>query len=58
MPAQLELLRSLIQTSPTGYVLPPLATVTLLEVHAVGEWCFKGVPIWRRCYSVRVSAPY
>ena len=32
------LLRSLIQTSPTGFALPPLARVTLVDVRAPGEW--------------------
>ena len=53
------LLRSLIQTSPTGFALPPLARVTLVDVRAPGEWASPdGKAVSRTCFVCRVCYPY
>lgn len=48
-------LLGLVQTSPTGYQLPPLATVTLEGVEQPGAWEVNGCVVWRRLFTVRVS---
>lgn len=54
-----DTLRTLVQTSPIGYALPPLARVTLVGVLAAGEWrAPDGQQMWRQCFCVRVSAAY
>lgn len=53
-------LHTLLQTSPIGFALPPLATITLVATHEPGEW-HNGQPggaIWRRCFCVKVSVPF
>ena len=53
------LLRSLIQTSPTGFTLPPLARVTLVGVRQPGEWLAPdGKAVGRICFVVRVCYAY
>ena len=53
------LLRSLIQTSPTGFALPPLARVTLVDVRGPGEWASPdGKAVSRTCFVCRVCYPY
>ena len=58
--------RSLIETDDGVYRLPPFATVTLLAVHAPGEWAVQGPYVsealraedrivQRRCFEVSVA---
>ena len=62
-------LRTLLQTSPIGYALPPLATVTLKAILEPGTFsltpcsmhteCQSGVGVdRRRFFCVHVSLPY
>ena len=47
------------QTSPTGFALPPLARVTLVDVRAPGEWASPdGKAVSRTCFVCRVCYPY
>ena len=51
-------LRTLLQTSPTSFALPPLVTVTLVACLEPGEWDVGEGAIWQRCMCVRVAAAY
>jgi len=54
-----EALRTLLQTSPIGFALPPLATIKLVAIHEPGEWHVgQREPIWRRCFCVTVHVAY
>mmetsp|Transcript_10533 Transcript_10533/g.30544 ORF Transcript_10533/g.30544 Transcript_10533/m.30544 type:complete len:339 (+) Transcript_10533:48-1064(+) len=46
---------ALVQTTPTGFSLPPLARVTLVSVLEAGEWAANGHRVCQRCYTVSVS---
>jgi hypothetical protein len=51
-------LRTLIQTSPIGFALPPLARVRLVAMHDPGEWRDDTGPVWRRTFCVTVGCDY
>mmetsp|Transcript_21572 Transcript_21572/g.35606 ORF Transcript_21572/g.35606 Transcript_21572/m.35606 type:complete len:457 (+) Transcript_21572:39-1409(+) len=51
-------LRSLVQTSPTCYELPPLATLTLERIQQPGQWQACGGTMWRKCFVVSMCMPY
>lgn len=51
-------LRTLVQTSPIGFALPPIATITLVAVHEPGTWQSDGQVMWRRRFCVRMRCPY
>jgi len=51
-------LRTLLQTSPTSFALPPLAAITLIACLDPGEWDVGEGPIWQRCLCVRVAVAY
>ena len=53
-----DCLRTLIQTSPISYALPPLSRVTLVAMHGPGELHHCSNPLWRRTFCVTVSAEY
>ena len=46
---------SLVQTTPTGYSLPPLSTLTLVALHEAGSWTANGHVVQQRCYVVRCT---
>ena len=46
---------SLIQTSHSGFSLPPLARVTLLDVKPPGTWTANGHCVQQLCFVVRCS---
>jgi hypothetical protein len=52
------MLRTLIQTSPTGYALPPLVDVEVEAIHESGSWLVLGMPVRRKVFIVTVSMPY
>uniref|UniRef100_A0A7S2MEP6 RING-type E3 ubiquitin transferase n=1 Tax=Haptolina brevifila TaxID=156173 RepID=A0A7S2MEP6_9EUKA len=63
-----DVLRTFIQTSPIGYALPPLATITLLAILEPGTFALTpcctrtepepgGLVDRRRCFCVSVSVP-
>lgn len=54
-PSNAVALRSLVQSTPTGFDLPPLATVELVHVAAPGEWRANGRRIRQRCFTVHVE---
>lgn len=56
--SQGDALRTLMQTSPIGYALPPLAEITLVAVHRPGEWRHGDMTVWRHCFCVTVRAFY
>lgn len=52
-------LRTLLQTSPIGYALMPLATIELVVIHEPDTWhAGNGEPVPRRCFCVRVRVDY
>ena len=53
-----DCLRTLVQTSPISYALPPLSRVTLVAMHGPGELHHCSNPLWRRTFCVTVSAEY
>ena len=50
-----EPLRTLIQTSPIGFALPPLVTVRLVSAHEPGAWQHGGNVMWRKCFCVHIT---
>lgn len=50
--------RSLLQTSPTGYVLPMLATIRLVSIDEADQWRYDGHLMSCRCYTVTVAFIY
>jgi len=56
--AQGSNLRSLVQTSPNCYQLPPLASITLESVQPAGTWQACGRTVYRRCFVCVVSIAY
>lgn len=53
-----DALRTLMQTSPIGYALPPLAEITLVAVHQPGTWRHGDMTVWRQCFCVKARAFY
>ena len=52
-------LRTLLQTSPIGYALMPLATIELVAIHEPDTWhAGNREPVPRRCFCVRVRVDY
>lgn len=47
--------RSLIQTSPMGCHLPPMATITLQSILEPGNWEVDRVTCLRKCFVVEVA---
>jgi hypothetical protein len=51
-------LRTLVQTSPIGFALPPIVRITLVAVHEPATWVSEGQLMWRRRFCVRVCCAY